>query len=134
MYATILAVLLEPHSTAHATAQFRFWAKRMFRLVTTPHANLVAHENRPVAVKDQIYHSEHIFPRRDFSRETPSLPLSHSCESVLTILAFSPCWMSWRYEPQRTRQNIGSSSSLLLVVAKRCAEFMSTLVQVSVEL
>ncbi|GAA6005848.1 hypothetical protein JCM11491_004032 [Sporobolomyces phaffii] len=56
MYATILAVLLEPHSTAHATAQFRFWAKRMFRLVTTPHANLVAHENRPVAVKDQIYH------------------------------------------------------------------------------
>jgi len=58
MYATILSVLLEPHSTAHATAQFRFWAKRMFRLVTTPHANLVAHENRPVAVKDQIYHSE----------------------------------------------------------------------------
>lgn len=57
MYATILAVLLEPHSTTHATAQFRFWAKRMFRLVTTPHANLVAHENRPVAVKDQIYHS-----------------------------------------------------------------------------
>ncbi|GAA5992344.1 hypothetical protein JCM5350_002223 [Sporobolomyces pararoseus] len=56
MYATILAVLLEPHSTTHATAQFRFWAKRMFRLVTTPHANLVAHENRPVAVKDQIYH------------------------------------------------------------------------------
>ncbi|GAA5913067.1 integrase zinc binding domain-containing protein [Sporobolomyces salmoneus] len=56
MYATILSVLLEPHSTAHATAQFRFWAKRMFRLVTTPHANLVAHENRPVAVKDQIYH------------------------------------------------------------------------------
>lgn len=58
MYATILSVLLEPHSTAHATAQFRFWAKRMFRLVTTPHANLVAHENRPVAVKDQIYHSK----------------------------------------------------------------------------
>ncbi|GAA5960301.1 hypothetical protein JCM10213_000866, partial [Rhodosporidiobolus nylandii] len=55
MYATILAVLLDPHSTAHATAQFRFWAKRMFRLVVTPTANLVAHENRPVAVKDQIY-------------------------------------------------------------------------------
>ncbi|GAA6044055.1 hypothetical protein JCM8097_008696 [Rhodosporidiobolus ruineniae] len=55
MYATILAVLLDPHSTAHSTAQFRFWAKRMFRLVVTPTANLVAHENRPVAVKDQIY-------------------------------------------------------------------------------
>jgi len=67
MYATILAVLLEPHSTTHATAQFRFWAKRMFRLVTTPHANLVAHENRPVAVKDQIYHSS-------FSSLPPLLP------------------------------------------------------------
>ncbi|GAA5857928.1 hypothetical protein JCM8547_006625 [Rhodosporidiobolus lusitaniae] len=55
MYATILAILLDPHSTAQATAQFRFWAKRMFRLVVTPTANLVAHENRPVAVKDQIY-------------------------------------------------------------------------------
>lgn len=55
MYSTILSVLLEPHSTAFSTAQFRFWAKRMFRLVSTPHANIVAHENRPVAVKDQIY-------------------------------------------------------------------------------
>lgn len=55
MYGTILSVLLDPHSTAFATAQFRFWSKRMFRLVSTPHANIVAHENRPVAVKDQIY-------------------------------------------------------------------------------
>ncbi|KAK4705266.1 hypothetical protein P7C70_g942, partial [Phenoliferia sp. Uapishka_3] len=55
MYSTILSVLLEPHSTAFSTAQFRFWAKRMFRLVSTQHANIVTHENRPVAVKDQIY-------------------------------------------------------------------------------
>lgn len=55
MYSTILSVLLEPHSTVFATAQFRFWSKRMFRLVATPHANIVTHENRPVAVKNQIY-------------------------------------------------------------------------------
>ncbi|GAA5986378.1 hypothetical protein JCM11641_005361 [Rhodosporidiobolus odoratus] len=55
MYAAILTILLDPNSTAQGTAQFRFWAKRMFRLVVTPTANLVAHENRPVAVKDQIY-------------------------------------------------------------------------------
>jgi hypothetical protein len=87
MYATILSVLLEPHSTAHATAQFRFWAKRMFRLVTTPHANLVAHENRPVAVKDQIYHSKLFFSCAPLFSCTPEL--------TLTLFLNSPSWMSW---------------------------------------
>ncbi|GAA5916169.1 integrase zinc binding domain-containing protein [Sporobolomyces salmoneus] len=55
MYGMILSVLLEPLSTAQYTAQFRFWAKRMFRVVTTPHATFIVHENRSVTIKDQIY-------------------------------------------------------------------------------
>lgn len=55
MYDTILVILTNPHDTRCATAQFRFWTKKMFRLVTTTHAQIVTHENRPVAVKEQIY-------------------------------------------------------------------------------
>lgn len=55
MYDTILVILTNPHDTRCATAQFRFWTKKMFRLVTTAHAQIVTHENRPVAVKEQIY-------------------------------------------------------------------------------
>lgn len=87
MYATIFAVLLDPHSTAQATAQFRFWAKRMFRLVVTPTANLVAHENRPVAVKDQIYASAppSSLPSSDPTSSPPS-PLLQS-SSALTAMS-----------------------------------------------
>jgi len=55
MYDSILTILMNPDNTRHATAQFRFWTKKMFRLVTTAHAQVVTHENRPVAVKEQIY-------------------------------------------------------------------------------
>lgn len=55
MYDSILVILTNPHDTRCATAQFRFWTKKMFRLVTTAHAQIVTHENRPVAVKEQIY-------------------------------------------------------------------------------
>lgn len=55
MYDSILAILVNPNNTRDSTAQFRFWTKKMFRLVTTAHAQVVIHENRPVAVKEQIY-------------------------------------------------------------------------------
>lgn len=55
MYDSVLATLLDPRNTNIETAQFRFWAKRMFRLVSTGNAYIVTQENRPVAVKDQIY-------------------------------------------------------------------------------
>ena len=55
MYESILSILINPNNTRDSTAQFRFWTKKMFRLVTTPHVQIVTHENRPVAVKEQIY-------------------------------------------------------------------------------
>lgn len=55
MYDEILSILAEPNNTRDSTAQFRFWAKKMFRLVVTAHAQVVTHENRPVAVREQIY-------------------------------------------------------------------------------
>ena len=55
MYDSILHTLTHPNNTRESTAQFRFWTKKMFRLVTTAHAQIVTHENRPVAVREQIY-------------------------------------------------------------------------------
>ena len=55
MYDDILTVLLNPNETKTGSAQFRFWAKKMFRLVTTQVAHIVIHDNKPVAVKEQLY-------------------------------------------------------------------------------
>lgn len=55
MYDDILAVLLHPTETKVGSAQFRFWAKKMFKLVSTQVAHIVIHENKPVAVKEQLY-------------------------------------------------------------------------------
>jgi hypothetical protein len=55
MYDDILAVLLHPTETKTGSAQFRFWAKKMFKLVSTQVAHIVIHENKPVAVKEQLY-------------------------------------------------------------------------------
>ena len=55
MYDDILAVLLNPNETKTGSAQFRFWAKKIFRLVTTQVAHIVIHDNKPVAVKEQLY-------------------------------------------------------------------------------
>jgi hypothetical protein len=55
MYDDVLTVLLSPDETKVGTAQFRFWAKKMFKLVTTQVAHIVIHENKPVAVKEQLY-------------------------------------------------------------------------------
>jgi hypothetical protein len=55
MYDDILQVLLNPTDTKTGSAQFRFWAKKMFKLVSTQVAHIVIHENKPVAVKEQLY-------------------------------------------------------------------------------
>ncbi|KAL1915871.1 uncharacterized protein VTP21DRAFT_6259 [Calcarisporiella thermophila] len=51
MYRQVLAVLLNPRNTQMSTAQFRFWAKKMFTLVQ----DRVYHEGKPVAVREQMY-------------------------------------------------------------------------------
>ena len=55
MHDDILTVLLHPTETKTGSAQFRFWAKKMFKLVSTQVAHIVIHENKPVAVKEQLY-------------------------------------------------------------------------------
>ena len=55
MYDDILTVLLHPTETKVGSAQFRFWSKKMFKLISTQVAHIVIHENKPVAVKEQLY-------------------------------------------------------------------------------
>jgi hypothetical protein len=55
MYDDIREVLLHPTETKTGTAQFRFWSKKMFKLVSVQSTHIVIHENKPVAVKEQLY-------------------------------------------------------------------------------
>jgi hypothetical protein len=55
MYDKVLTVLMDPTVTTTTTAQFRFWAKKMFKLVEFNGEFVATHEGRPVAVKEQIY-------------------------------------------------------------------------------
>ncbi|ORZ23524.1 hypothetical protein BCR42DRAFT_319196, partial [Absidia repens] len=56
-YELILQVLQEPKNTSVSTAQFRFWVKKMFQLVPLHNGRLVVcHDNKPVAMREQIYH------------------------------------------------------------------------------
>jgi hypothetical protein len=55
MYDDIREVLLHPTETKTGTAQFRFWSKKMFKLVSVSSTHIVIHENKPVAVKEQLY-------------------------------------------------------------------------------
>ena len=57
MYNAILRVLLDPKDTTIKTAQFRFWAKKMFQLVDENDHNstIICHDKKPVAVKEQIF-------------------------------------------------------------------------------
>ncbi|KAF9977507.1 hypothetical protein BGZ73_005778 [Actinomortierella ambigua] len=55
MYQKILMVLLQPKNTQVSTAQFRFWAKKMFTLSTTPTHHIVCHGGKPVATKECLY-------------------------------------------------------------------------------
>ncbi|KAI1321751.1 hypothetical protein EDD11_000027 [Mortierella claussenii] len=55
MYQKILMVLIQPKNTQVSTAQFRFWAKKMFTLSTTPTHHVVCHGGKPVATKECLY-------------------------------------------------------------------------------
>ncbi|WWC96754.1 hypothetical protein V866_003627 [Kwoniella sp. B9012] len=55
MYDAVLSVLQDPKDTSTKTAQFRFWAKKMFQLTTFGPEKVVCHDHKPVAVKEQIY-------------------------------------------------------------------------------
>jgi hypothetical protein len=55
MYVAIHGVLIDPKDTSTSTAQFRYWCRKMFRLANIGDAEVIVHENRPVAVKEQIY-------------------------------------------------------------------------------
>ncbi|ORZ24063.1 hypothetical protein BCR42DRAFT_468358, partial [Absidia repens] len=53
-YYLIQQVLRDPRNTAISTAQFRFWVKKMFQLQLGT-MDIICHDNKPVAVKEQIY-------------------------------------------------------------------------------
>ncbi|KAG0208895.1 hypothetical protein BGX33_005989 [Mortierella sp. NVP41] len=55
MYQKILMVLNQPKNPQVSTAQFRFWAKKMFTLSTTPTHHVVCHGGKPVATKECLY-------------------------------------------------------------------------------
>lgn len=55
MYDAVLAVLQDPKDTSNRTAQFRFWAKKMFQLTSFGGDHVICHDHKPVAVKEQIY-------------------------------------------------------------------------------
>ncbi|KAF9967804.1 hypothetical protein BGZ70_008114 [Mortierella alpina] len=55
MYQKILMVLLQPKNTQVSTAQFRFWARKMFTMSTTETHHVVCHAGKPVATKECLY-------------------------------------------------------------------------------
>ncbi|PLW14866.1 hypothetical protein PCANC_16912 [Puccinia coronata f. sp. avenae] len=55
LYDRILAVCFDDSNKKTETAQFRWWVRRTFKLYSEPHGHYLMHENRPVAVKEQIY-------------------------------------------------------------------------------
>ncbi|KAI5787194.1 hypothetical protein EDC01DRAFT_617854 [Geopyxis carbonaria] len=52
-YDNIIAVLKDKKCTTIESAQFRFWAKRSFKL--SNNADVVLHEGKPVAVRENLY-------------------------------------------------------------------------------
>ncbi|KIO15703.1 carbohydrate-binding module family 1 protein, partial [Tulasnella calospora MUT 4182] len=71
MYDCIHAVLMDPTNTTYGTPQFRFWVRKIFVLARFQSEYTVTHEDKPVAVKEQIYqilvhcHGECYHGRRD---------------------------------------------------------------------
>ena len=55
LHRQIFDTLAHPDATHLGTPQFRFWARKMFRLVEAGGAMVVTHGGRPVAVKERIY-------------------------------------------------------------------------------
>ncbi|KAA8893487.1 hypothetical protein FN846DRAFT_751290, partial [Sphaerosporella brunnea] len=55
-YHNIHAVLKDPKCTTIESAQFRFWAKKMFTLdVFENGQSQVLHENKPVAIREDLF-------------------------------------------------------------------------------
>lgn len=54
-YCKIFTVLLAPTSTANGTPQFRFWTRKMFRVIEEDEKLVVTSSGRPVAIKEHIY-------------------------------------------------------------------------------
>lgn len=54
-YERVLGVLFDETDKKTETAQFRWWVRRTFRLIKDPRGHYLLHENRPLAVKEQIY-------------------------------------------------------------------------------
>ncbi|KAG0148821.1 hypothetical protein CROQUDRAFT_669683 [Cronartium quercuum f. sp. fusiforme G11] len=55
MYERVLGVLFDENDKQTETAQFRWWVRRTFRKVEDERGTYLIHENRPLAVKEQIY-------------------------------------------------------------------------------
>lgn len=53
-YRSIEEILKNPSNTAISTAQFRYWAKKMFEL-SPGETKVVCHNGKPVAIKETIY-------------------------------------------------------------------------------
>ncbi len=57
LYAKIKSSLLDPNNTKIGTAQFRYWARKMFQLVVVSGKPSLVHSGKPVAIKEEIYRS-----------------------------------------------------------------------------
>ncbi|KAH9815193.1 hypothetical protein DFH28DRAFT_1027045 [Melampsora americana] len=55
MYDRILVVLFDKNDKTTESAQFRWWVRRTFTKVSDDRGHYLVHENRPLAVKEQIY-------------------------------------------------------------------------------
>jgi hypothetical protein len=55
LYEHIKDTLRNPSYTKESTAQFRYWVRKMFQMVVVFGQEVVAHEGKPVAVKERIY-------------------------------------------------------------------------------
>lgn len=55
LYDTVLECLRDPKETGRHTAQFRYWCRKMFVVKKIDGSDMLLHENKPVAVREQIY-------------------------------------------------------------------------------
>lgn len=55
LYDTVLECLKDPKETGKHTAQFRYWCRKMFNVQRIDGSDMLLHENKPVAVREQIY-------------------------------------------------------------------------------
>jgi hypothetical protein len=55
LYSSITESLVDPSNTKIGTAQFRYWARKMFQLVVAGSNRTLLHAHRPVAARERIY-------------------------------------------------------------------------------